>query len=81
MSSPAWESTWPRPRIAPISSPATRVVQHACSDSRDLGHSYVGTGHLVLGLLLDEKGSGGRVLADPEVHLEQARAETRRWCC
>ena len=34
MSSDAWYSTWPRPAIAPINSPATSVVQHACSDRR-----------------------------------------------
>src|SRR5690606_33848554 len=41
-------------------------------------HSYVGTEHLLLGLLREEKGIAAQVLTDAGVNLEQSRAETLR---
>src|SRR5213075_1985831 len=48
------------------------------SEARELSHSYVGTEHLLLGLLREEKGIAAQVLTDAGVNLEQARAETLR---
>src|SRR5438034_3210938 len=48
------------------------------SEARELGHSYVGTEHLLLGLLREEKGIAAQVLTDAGVNLEAARAETLR---
>src|SRR5436309_7330628 len=48
------------------------------SEARELNHSYVGTEHLLLGLLREEKGIAAQVLPDAGVNLEQARAETLR---
>src|SRR2546423_3541219 len=48
------------------------------SEARELNHSYVGTEHLLLGLLREEKGIAAQVLTDAGVNLEQARAETLR---
>src|SRR5688500_2467718 len=48
------------------------------SEARELNHSYVGTEHLLLGLLREEKGIAAQVLTDAGVNLEAARAETLR---
>ena len=47
-------------------------------EARELNHSYVGTEHLLLGLLREEKGIAAQVLTDAGVNLEAARAETLR---
>src|SRR2546423_5568660 len=47
-------------------------------EAGELNHSYVGTEHLLLGLLREEKGIAAQVLTDAGVNLEQARAETLR---
>jgi ATP-dependent Clp protease ATP-binding subunit ClpC len=54
------------------------VLELAMSEARELNHSYVGTEHLLLGLLREEKGIAAQVLTDASVNLEQARAETLR---
>ena len=48
------------------------------SEARELNHSYVGTEHLLLGLLREEKGIAAQVLTDAGVNLEAARTETLR---
>ncbi len=62
----------------PYTSRAKKVLELAMSEARELNHSYVGTEHLLLGLLREEKGIAAQVLTDSEVSLEQARAETLR---
>jgi ATP-dependent Clp protease ATP-binding subunit ClpC len=41
---------------------ARRVVVLAQEESRSLNHNYIGTEHLVLGLLREERGTGDRAL-------------------
>jgi len=62
----------------PYTSRAKKVLELAMGEARELGHSYVGTEHLLLGLLREEKGIAAQVLADANVTLEAARAETLR---
>ncbi len=62
----------------PYTSRAKKVLELAMSEARELNHSYVGTEHLLLGLLREEKGIAAQVLSDSGVNLEQARAETLR---
>ncbi len=62
----------------PYTSRAKKVLELAMSEARELGHSYVGTEHLLLGLLREEKGIAAQVLTDASVNLEAARAETLR---
>jgi ATP-dependent Clp protease ATP-binding subunit ClpC len=62
----------------PYTSRAKKVLELAMSEARELNHSYVGTEHLLLGLLREEKGIAAQVLADSNVNLEAARAETLR---
>lgn len=62
----------------PYTTRAKKVLELAMSEARELNHSYVGTEHLLLGLLREEKGIAAQVLSDAGVSLEQARAETLR---
>ncbi len=62
----------------PYTSRAKKVLELAMSEARELSHSYVGTEHLLLGLLREEKGIAAQVLTDAGVNLEAARAETLR---
>ncbi len=52
-----------------------RVIDLAYDESRMLGHNYIGTEHLLLGLIREGEGVGGRVLQKLGVKLERARAE------
>src|SRR2546429_513377 len=60
----------------PYTSRAKKVLELAMSEARELNHSYVGTEHLLLGLLREEKGIAAQVLTDAGVNLEQARGKT-----
>ena len=60
----------------PYTSRAKKVLEYAMAEARDLNHSYVGTEHLLLGLLREEKGIAAQVLNSLGVSLEDARAET-----
>ena len=62
----------------PYTSRAKKVLELAMIEARELNHSYVGTEHLLLGLLREEKGIAAQVLTDAGVNLEQSRAETLR---
>src|SRR5687767_99316 len=62
----------------PYTSRAKKVLELAMSEARELSHSYVGTEHLLLGLLREEKGIAAQVLTDAGVNLDAARAETLR---
>ncbi len=60
----------------PYTSRAKKVLEFAVAEARDLNHSYVGTEHLLLGLLREEKGVAAQVLESLGVTLEQAREQT-----
>ncbi len=62
----------------PYTSRAKKVLELAMSEARELSHSYVGTEHLLLGLLREEKGIAAQVLTDAGVNLDAARTETLR---
>jgi ATP-dependent Clp protease ATP-binding subunit ClpC len=70
-------SSAPGPDL-PYTSRAKKVLELAMTEARELNHSYVGTEHLLLGLLREEKGIAAQVLSDAGVSLEQSRAETLR---
>jgi ATP-dependent Clp protease ATP-binding subunit ClpC len=56
---------------------ARQVVVLAQDEARALRHQYIGTEHLVLGLLREEAGLAARVLESLGVTLEAARAQVR----
>jgi ATP-dependent Clp protease ATP-binding subunit ClpC len=60
----------------PYTSRAKKVLEFAMAEARELNHSYVGTEHLLLGLLREEKGIAAEVLGQLGVGLEDARRET-----
>src|SRR5207237_2548120 len=62
----------------PYTSRAKKVLELAMGEARDLSHGYVGTEHLLLGLLREEKGIAAQVLTDAGVTIEAAKAETLR---
>ena len=57
---------------------ARRAVVHAQDEARQLRHNYIGTEHLLLGLLREEEGLAWRVLASFEVTLQKVRQEVIR---
>src|SRR5262249_23981999 len=52
---------------------ATYALQLATEEARALNHGYIGTEHLLLGLLRERKGVSGEVLNNLGVSLDQAR--------
>jgi len=57
---------------------AKRVIELAIDEARNLGHNYIGTEHLLLGLLHEGGGVAAGVLDSFGITLEQVRAETTR---
>ena len=57
---------------------ARQVVVLAQEEARSLKHNYIGTEHLLLGLLREEEGVAARVLESLEVSVEEVRAAVVR---
>ena len=57
---------------------ARQVVVFAQDEARVLKHNYIGTEHILLGLLREEEGLAGRVLATLDVTIEGVRARVAR---
>jgi ATP-dependent Clp protease ATP-binding subunit ClpC len=57
---------------------ARQVIVLAQAEARALEHDYIGTEHLLLGLLREEEGLAARVLKSFEVTVEEVRAEVTR---
>ncbi len=62
----------------PYTTRAKKVLEFSVAEARSLKHSYVGTEHLLLGLLREEKGIAAQVLEDVGVTIDMARNETIR---
>ena len=62
----------------PYTSPAKKVLEFAMAEADQLNHSYVGTEHLLLGLLRESKGIAAQVLNSLGVTIDEARSETRK---
>jgi ATP-dependent Clp protease ATP-binding subunit ClpC len=57
---------------------ARQVVVLAQEEARSLKHNYIGTEHLLLGLLREEEGVAARVLESLDVSVEEVRAAVVR---
>jgi ATP-dependent Clp protease ATP-binding subunit ClpC len=70
----------PRPTNAPLDlSPGTkRVLELAVDEARRMGHHYIGTEHLLLGLVRQTEGVAIDVLRRLGVSPEEVRRQTRR---
>jgi hypothetical protein len=55
---------------------AKRVIELAVDEARRLGHHYIGTEHLLLGLVREGEGIASGVLASLNVDLEKLRTQT-----
>lgn len=67
------------PATEPVYTPrAKKALEATLAHALQLGHNYVGTEHLLLGLLAYGEGVGPDILAAGGVTLEHARAETIR---
>jgi len=54
---------------------AKKVIEYAIEEARNLGHNYVGTEHLLLGLLREKDGVAAQVLMNLGLRLEEVREE------
>jgi len=62
----------------PYTSRAKHVIELAMREAQELGHDFVGTEHVLLGVLHEEKGIAAQVLLAAGVTLENARASSHR---
>ena len=59
----------------PLSNECKRVLAYAAEEAERLNHRHIGTEHLFLGLLREEKTFAARLLTESGVRIESARAE------
>jgi ATP-dependent Clp protease ATP-binding subunit ClpC len=57
---------------------ARQVVVLAQDEARSLKHNYIGTEHILLGLLREEEGLAARVLESLDITVEEVRAQIAR---
>jgi AraC-like DNA-binding protein len=69
--------TWTRGQFERFTRDARRVVTLAQREAKALGHTYIGTEHLLLGVLGSE-GVGAQALAEFAVTLEETREDVKR---
>jgi ATP-dependent Clp protease ATP-binding subunit ClpA len=58
----------------PYTSPAKKVLELAMAEARYLNHQYVGTEHLLLGLIREEHGAAAQVITSSGITIDAARA-------
>ena len=58
----------------PITEECHRILLHASEEAERLGHKYVGTEHLLIGMLLERECYAAHLLNESGVSLEVARA-------
>jgi ATP-dependent Clp protease ATP-binding subunit ClpC len=56
---------------------AKKVIEYAMEEARDLNHNYIGTEHLLLGLLREKEGVAARVLTSLGLNLDDVRQDVR----
>jgi ATP-dependent Clp protease ATP-binding subunit ClpA len=66
------------PRDLPLSSKGKRALAFAAEEADQVSNKSIGTGHLLLGLLREEKCLAAEILDDRGVHLESTRKELAR---
>lgn len=65
-------------RDLPYTSRSKKVLELAMVEANSLSHTWVGTEHLVLGILAEEKGIAAQVLLSFGATVEGARAQLRQ---
>jgi len=68
-----------RPRVTigkpPYTLRAKKVIEYSMEEARNLNHNYVGTEHLLLGLLREQEDVAAQVLMNLGLRIEEAREE------
>jgi ATP-dependent Clp protease ATP-binding subunit ClpC len=54
---------------------AKKVIEYSMEEARNLNHNYVGTEHILLGLLREQEGVAAQVLMNLTLKLEEVREE------
>ena len=62
----------------PFTPRAKRVLELSLEEARQLGHNYIGTEHLLLGLIREGEGVAARVLENLGVNLSKVRTQVIR---
>ena len=57
---------------------ARKVIEYAAEEARNLNHKYIGTEHILLGLLRVSEGIASQVLVNLGVNIENARMEIEK---
>src|SRR3990172_5691580 len=60
----------------PFTPRAKKVLEYAVEEARLMGHNYIGTEHLLLGLIKEKEGVASKVLNNLGVHLIETRELT-----
>jgi len=72
-----WDQVEMGERLPQLSN-TSKVIEYAMAEARGLGHNYVGTEHLLLGMLRVTEGVAAQVLMSQGLKLEQVREEIVR---
>ena len=59
----------------PFTPRAKKVLELSVEEAQDMGHNYVGTEHILLGLIREGEGVAARVLSSLGINLEKLKAE------
>ena len=74
----AWRAWDPSDVFERFAEQARLVVVFAQEEARGLKHNYIGTEHILLGMLREQEGLAARVLASLDVSIERVRAQIVR---
>ena len=67
------------PRLIPFTPHAKQALELALRESLNLGHNYIGTEHILLGLVCADQGLAARILLEFDADCEKIRNEVIRW--
>ncbi len=62
----------------PMSASLRRVVQYAAEEARKLGHTHIGSEHLLIGIMREKRGLGAKILSQFGLDFELVVEETLR---
>jgi ATP-dependent Clp protease ATP-binding subunit ClpC len=62
----------------PFTPRAKKVLELALREALSLGHNYIGTEHILLGLVREDEGVAARILLDLDAEAEKIRGEVMR---
>jgi len=63
----------------PFSAESKRILEYAAEESGGLHHTHIGTEHLLLGLLREERSAAASILTDNGMQLQTVREDIVQW--